>query len=198
MIGNQKNPQGGKKRKIIWTIIIILIIIALVWLLIFILRDRYPDSDQRDIYSINDQPVFEPISPVFEEPDEIQREESVEFTVKNLAKNFTARFGSWSTDNRGQNLTELLTLSSARMQNYLNEIDVDYEVVEFSGVTTKSLSAQILFLDEDDGSADVLVQTQRIETKADLSQNIYYQDIELSIIKSGNNWLVDQVEWQEV
>lgn len=118
---------------------------------------------------------------------------NTEFTIINLAKSFAARFGSWSTDNQGHNLEELLPLSTNRMQAYLNGIEMSASE-EFSGYTTKSLSAKIL--SSNDNRATVLVSTQKIETKANLSNNIFYQAIEIKVLKSGDVWLVDEANWQ--
>ena len=65
-------------------------------------------------------------------------------------------------------------------------------------MTTKALSTKTLFLDEASGDATIEVQTQRVETSSDLSENIYYQSAEVSLIKSGNNWLVDTFVWEEL
>ena len=119
-----------------------------------------------------------------------------ELLIINLAKNFTERFGSWSTDNQGVNLEELLPLSTAKMKAHLNNIVLDYEVEEFFALFTKSLATEIIFLDEEEGDAKVLVKTQRIKTLSDLSTEVYYQDMELDIILSGDKWLVTEAQWQ--
>jgi len=119
-----------------------------------------------------------------------------ELLIINLVKNFTERFGSWSTDNQGVNLEELLPMSTAKMKAYLNNIVLDYEVEEFSAFLTKSLATEIIFLDEEEREAKILVKTQRIKTFSDLSTEVYYQDIELDIIFSGDKWLVAEAQWQ--
>jgi len=127
--------------------------------------------------------------------DEV-KETSDELFVINLARNFAERFGSWSTDNKGVNLIELIPLSSARMQNYLDSININNSDEEFSGISTKTISTDIMSFDEENGDAMVLIKTQRKETSEDLSENVYYQVIDLFIISSGDKWLVDSVNWK--
>jgi len=130
--------------------------------------------------------VYDPnATPVFNE---------TEFNVINLAKDFAARFGSWSTDNQGINLQELLPLSTEKMKNYLSSIELNYDTKEFSGTSTHSLSAKVKSLDDD--SATIMVSTQRIETNAALEENVYYQDIEIQAKKIDGKWLVDAAYWQ--
>ena len=74
------------------------------------------------------------------------------------------------------------------MQNYLDSININNSDEEFSGISTKTISTDIMSFDEENGDAMVLIKTQRKETSEDLSENVYYQDIELFIISSGDKW----------
>jgi len=104
------------------------------------------------------------------------KESSDEFLIIILAKNFVERFGSWSIDNRNNNLKELESLSSAKMQKYLED-NLNSSVDEFIGITTKSLSTDIISFDEENKDVNVTVKTQRIKTFNDLTKEVYYQDI---------------------
>lgn len=184
--------EQEKRKKYTWIFIIILVILLL---LFFVLRLSNRFTTPEDQYKDFEVLEFTPPSAELNVDDIPTPEESnTEFNVINLAISFTERFGSWSTDNQGYNLEELTQLSSAKMQDYLMSIPLDFTIEEYTGITTKSLSANILSLTEED--ALVKVSTQRIETQEDLTQEVYYQDIEISIIKSGNMWLVDNASWQ--
>lgn len=179
----------AKKKKIIWISIISLVLIGLL-LLIFKLRDVGGPAGPEVI----EQPEFIPPSANLEyDPTMEPSLTNTEFTVINLAKSYAERFGSWSTDNLGHNLEELLPLSSNRMKNYLNSIKLD-PATEFNGITTKSISAEILFIDT--ARAEVMVRTQRITTDDSLAETVSYQDIQISLVNSGNTWLVDTAFWQ--
>lgn len=194
---NHKNMDDKKRKKIIWIAIILFVIMGILFL-VMRLSDQEANLDPIE-KSVEEQPVFEPksVELEYEEPEleEVEVAQfNVEFSVTNLAKSYASRFGSWSTDNRGKNLDELITLSTSKMRQYLNDRDLGPAEVDYTGITTKSLSAEILELSDDE--AVVLVGTQRLETDKDLDENIYYQNIEISMTKSGDTWLVDAAYWQ--
>lgn len=190
---NQNTTNLAKRKKIMWISIIILVIIGVLWLIFTLFQSQQNPSP--DIYSIDQQPVFETPSPNLEVVP-VAPEANLEFSVANLAKTFVARFGSWSTDNQGQNLQQLLPLATARMQNYINNIAIDYQRADFYGVSTKSLSAEIKNLDAENGQAEVVVHTQRKEINQDLEENIYYQDVVVFLSQVNDQWLVNQANWQ--
>ncbi|MFA6466741.1 MAG: hypothetical protein WCV71_02695 [Patescibacteria group bacterium] len=179
-----------KRKKILWAVAIVILLLAL---LLWVLRtsDKNPNVNENN----NTPPVFVPPSTNIEyDPLAVPKQNSTEFSAINLAKSYIARFGSWSTDNQGANLKELLPLSSPKMQEYLASIELNFAKQEFSGNTTKSLSAKIININ--DNEAEILVNTQKINTKANLEQEVYYQEALVKLIKSGETWLVDQVEWK--
>lgn len=182
--------DNSKKKKIIIAVVLALIIILFLWLVF-----RTSDQNTGNINGNNNEaPVFNAPSANFDFQPIEPSENDTEFSAVNLAKAYVARFGSWSTDNQGHNLQELIPLSTAAMANYLKSINLDYTDRGFSGVTTKSLSAEIL--NSDENSAVVLVNTQRINTKDDLSKETVYQEVEVSLLKPADDWLVDEVIWK--
>jgi hypothetical protein len=180
-----------KRKKIIWIAIIILVILGLLWLLLRS-TDLYRPGSGDITNEIINIPV--PSSNLQYDPDLPPAQTSTEFDIENLAKNFASRFGSWSTDNPGKNLQELLPLSTGSMQNYLQSININNDTDGFSGITTKSISSEILSVSDSD--AEVMVGTQRVETNNNLEENVVYQDIKIMIVKSGSRWLVDGAYWQ--
>ncbi|MFA6307225.1 MAG: hypothetical protein WCS88_01460 [Patescibacteria group bacterium] len=183
--------EEDKRKKILLAIVIVILLLAF---LLWVLRT----SDQSPIVNENTNtppPVFTPPSTVLQyDPTKVVGEDPTEFSAINLAKSYVARFGSWSTDNQGANLSELLSLSTVKMQNYLKNIKLNFGAEEFRGVTTKSISAQIIVID--DTSAQILVNTQKIETNAKLEENVYYQETQVDLLKVDDKWLVDQVIWK--
>lgn len=182
----------NKKKKILFVVLGVLLIILVVWLIFFLKKD---ETLPPDIYSIESQPIF-PVESIVLSPEAPSQEASTEFTVANLAKTYVARFGSWSTDNQGQNLQQLLSLSTQKMQNYINSIELNYDRDDFYGVTSKSISYTLNDLDEENGVAEILVRTQRVETNTALQEKIYAQDVLVNLVLSDDTWLVDQVSWQ--
>lgn len=181
-----------KKKKFLWLAIVILVIIGLIWLIMSLLKFEPVDDS---IYSIDSQPRFETNSPEFTEPVAISPEKSTEFTIENLSRTFAERFGSWSTDNPGQNLADLNAIITTNFETELANL-ISYQERDFYGVTTKAISTKIQSLNESGGEAQVLVSTQRVSTDEDLNQNTEYQNIVVSLVFYDNNWLVNQAEWQ--
>lgn len=184
--------ESRKKKIMIAAIVLIIIILAF---LFWVLRTKDQQSNNQNT---NEQPVinFTPPSANLEykQPD-TPKETNLEFDAVNLAKIYAERFGTWSTDNPGHNLDELMPLSSSAMRNYLSGINLDSQADKFSGMTTKAISYKIDNLD--DNEADITVSCQRIKTNADLSQEVSYQNIEISMARSNDQWLVTSAFWQE-
>ncbi len=185
-----------QKKKAFWLAIIILIVIGVLFFFLTI-----KDKDNVDVESERDEvPEFQAPSPDIKyDPELPPAATNTEFSAINLAKNYVERLGSWSTDNQLHNLEELEPLSSAKMRVYLDSVEADYSNDNFSGITTKSLTADMLSVDEN--SAEIMVGTQRVTTKEeketkDITEKVFTQEVKVSLIKSGNTWLVDEVEWQ--
>ena len=183
--------DSSKRKKIVWLAIIILVILGILFL-IWRLSDFSFGPKQEA--NQNEQPIFPTPSANIEYKVTPPTKTDTEFAIENLAKSYAERFGSWSTDSPGANLEELIPLSSKTMVSYLNSIVIDYSASEFSGLSAKSLTADINSLT--DSQAEVLVKTQRVKTKANLTEEIYYQDIKISVVKSGDKWLVSSAVWQ--
>lgn len=182
----------AKKKKLIWLAIIVLVLVGIfliVWSLLN--RGEQPSGPGGEEAILE----FKPQSAQLEYNSTTPPQQTdTEFAMLSLAKSYAERYGSWSTDNQGHNLEELMPLSSSRMQALLMSFKPDYGVSEFNGLTTKSLSADILA--SNDNAGTVLISTQRIKTKANLSQEVFYQNIEVKLVKSGDKWLVDSIAWK--
>lgn len=179
------------KRKSVWITLLAIVVLVLVWLV----YNLSPKNVEPNIYSTEDQPVFKPESPslTLEPLTLADKDENV---VQTLSRNFAARFGSWSTDNQGANLQQLKSLGTKKLQNYLDNIKINYQTPEFYGVEAKALSSEIKSLDTESGVAQVLVNTQKTEVNNKGEEHVYYQKILLDLIKVDDNWLVDIVKWQ--
>ena len=184
--------DNQKRKKILWWAIIALVIIGLIFLIWSLLQQRAANNPKEEEEYI--PPKIDMPSADLEYQEIAPSVAEAEFQAITLAKTYAERFGSWSTDSAGHNLAELAPKSTARMKNYLNSIEANTQA-EYSGITTRSLATETLSIS--DTEAMVTVSTQRTQTKADLSTDIYYQDIEITLIKSGDTWLVDSAYWQE-
>ncbi len=114
-----------------------------------------------------------------------------------VARNFAERYGSFSSDSQFLNLEEVKLISTAKMQIALEQGKAKMITGQgFYGVSSKALKTEIKNLDDAGGKAKIIVSLQRSERKDGANDYVYYQDLDLSLIKSGESWLVDSANWQ--
>ncbi|MCX7779167.1 MAG: hypothetical protein N2259_02935 [Patescibacteria group bacterium] len=185
-------------------IIIIVILIALGGILFFL-------SSQRQSPATNiQQPAFNQAPPVTNQElilnqeitpsRELTEEEKLTLLKNELklkARNFVERYGSFSTDVNFQNLKDLKNEMSVRLwqetENYIRQKERE-TIKEFYGITTKVLNVEEKSFSEN--QAEYLISTQREEVKDNQPARVFYQTLELKIIKEGEEWKVDRVVWQ--
>lgn len=120
----------------------------------------------------------------------------VQQSLYNTARNFAERYGSFSTDSNFANLEEVKLFSTPKMIDQLDAIiSTSQQAEEFYGVTSKVLNIEIEEMNESQGFGQVTVLTQRQEIKEGSPSRVYYQNLELYLIKSGGSWLVDEANW---
>jgi hypothetical protein len=65
----------------------------------------------------------------------------------------------------------------------------------YFGVTTKALSSKIVNQNRD--ATIIKVSTSRRDsTSTELNAKVYFQDIEISLLKENDLWKVDRAEWK--
>lgn len=117
-----------------------------------------------------------------------------ELQVRNLARNFTERYGSFSTESNFQNLKDLLPLVTRSLElDFEQTMAAAVREDQYRGVETKALSITVESLTPQ--SAEVIVGTQRVWTDERLAATVSYQTIELTMVRIGDFWYVDTAEW---
>ncbi len=125
---------------------------------------------------------------------QMNSEEKIKSAAQNIAKIFVERYGSYSTDNPGQNLKDLEVLSTADLWKVLKSRIENMTVGEdFIGFTTRAFSSSITSFEED--KIIIRVISAREENKNGDIRN-FNQEAEVAVIKSGDVWLVDDVKWK--
>ncbi len=121
-------------------------------------------------------------------------EEKMRSAAENIAKIFTERYGSYSTDNLGQNLKDLEVLSTPDLWAVLKKkIDAMTASKEFIGVTTRAFSSSIVSYEKD--KAAVRTISIREENKNGTLRE-FNQEAEVTLVRSGDYWLVDDIKWK--
>ena len=127
----------------------------------------------------------------------VTREPKTQATLEALAKTFTERYGSYSTDGGSSNLDQLAPLMTDRFAAAVRAAPPPLVRSDgFYGVTTKVLSAEIVTLNREETEAQVVVQTQRIETQSGAGRQQFYQKLTVSLVKASTGWRVDAATWQ--
>ncbi|MCK9439042.1 MAG: hypothetical protein WCY43_03300 [Patescibacteria group bacterium] len=137
----------------------------------------------------------------FDEELERDREWSEE-DFKKMAANFAERFGSYSSHGNYGNIVESKYLMTKEMKSWADSYVVDLKnnseySGEFYGMTSKVfVSPEIENFNPESGQVEVLVSTQRFETKDAGGESVFNQNIKINYIKEGGEWLVDSASWQ--
>lgn len=125
--------------------------------------------------------------------EEIERQQ-----VINLSNLFTERFGSYSNQGDFENVRDTMPLMTPSLQTwaegYIRDNTPDDTSV-YSGITTKALSTEVVQFDSAAGRAEVNVQAQRTEVTSQGTRT-FNQTLNIELVKTGNEWLVDSIQWQ--
>ncbi|MFA6593691.1 MAG: hypothetical protein WCT16_00360 [Candidatus Buchananbacteria bacterium] len=128
-------------------------------------------------------------------PERLEQENDYPIGLKQLAMSFAERYGSYSTDEPQKNIKDLESLMTVTMYKTSLAQTPVIGAAGFSGYSVKALSADLQSVKTD--SAAVLVKTQVTQTSGDgITPNVYYRNLQLTFIKSGTEWLVNQAKWQ--
>lgn len=129
----------------------------------------------------------------------ISRLSSGEQPMATVARNFAERFASFSTDNNYLNLEEVKLLATTRLKAELDKIMAQgrksAELSSYYGVSSKVVKLTVEEFNE--SASKVIITLQRQETKAGQPSSVRYQNLNLSLIKAGESWLVDSFAWGE-
>lgn len=167
------------------------LILLVIFLLIFTRRTGEEQKPARQITS-QIQREEKPVVPA-------SKEDTDKSNVLVLTSSFAERFGSFSNQSDFQNIRDLFPFMTESMknwaENYIEAQRAGMNVEIYYGITTKAISRK--FLDFSENSAKVLVSTQRREsTGAMTNERIVYQDMELELVKAGEEWKVDGAKWK--
>ncbi len=185
------------KKRLFALVVLILLLLLVIFLIWWWLRPpAVPRTSQTNTPPPSDTVVLPPqrqvLPPLATPRDTITAGEA---EVMNLARNFTERYGSWSTDSRYQNLYDLFPSVTQRLRREFERTVASAAAQpSYRGVETKVVHISIQHLRE--GSADVVVTAQSTETGADLQKSVTYRQLALSMVKQGTYWYVDSAQWQ--
>lgn len=180
--------------------ILILLILAILLLIFFLINNRPQVTPTPEEPAIEIQP--DPVAPVVERESILIEEEPPSASVsslRSLAKTFTERYGSFSTEANFANIIDLYPVMTPAFRAQQEEVIASFEPTgEFYAVTTRFISAEV----EEAASGDqatVTVSVQREESIGSAQNSeLKYQNLVLEFVRSGENWLVDVAVWEDI
>jgi multidrug efflux pump subunit AcrB len=194
----------SRKQKILIVIVGILIILALFYWL-FLRESFTPQSGttKTNVNVVALPPVIPPNSTtVSATVPEASQEEKLRSSISRLAAAFAERYGSYSNQGNFENLLDLKSLMTEKMQtetdNFIRQAEISAgDSASYFGVTTKAISVNIVSIDEGAGTAEITVGTQRRESSGSMANNsaIKYENLELTLWKISGEWKVDAAKW---
>ncbi len=207
---------NSSKRKVGYLLIALAIILLILSIVLFLSPDKNPFKTLIDKITNKTEEVEKTPEEEFNEMIQ-QKKDSVVYTFdeeaennrdwsqddfKQLSRSFAERFGSYSNQSNYGNIEDLEIFMSVKMKKWAEEYVTNLRANNqysgnFYGIVTKALvEPEISSFAPDSGQVDVLVSTQREETSSDGDPKVYNQDIKISFIKAGGEWLVDSAIWQ--
>ena len=146
----------------------------------------------------NQSPITDTIKSLPEpSQDRIKNEEDYPLGLESLASSYAERFGSYSSDAKFKNLQDLKILSSSKMINYIDNFIATSNIGQdgYEAQEAKALNNNLILLT--DNQAVILISLQLNKYSGDqIEPTIDYSKVELTLIKSGNDWQVDEAKWQ--
>ena len=133
---------------------------------------------------------------------DISKEEPHKLNANDAAKlsaSFTERLGSFSNQSDYGNVTDLKIFMTSSMQTWADKYVASLRAQKYNGqyygITTNTLTTKVLNYDEKAGKAQIEVTTERRESQASTVGASYIQKMTLDLVKSNNEWLVDNASW---
>jgi len=132
----------------------------------------------------------------------LSTEKELQQNLETLAKTVAERWGSYSSQQQVSNIASLMPLMTVTMRPYAIE-EAQKQTAGASDnpivrtIATKALSVSDYAIEQEAGTAQLTVLTQRQEKISGASERKYYQDLEIGVIKVGDTWMIESIEWGE-
>jgi hypothetical protein len=183
---------------IITSVVVVLLIILLIIFLLF--RFGQDETSPPELTNTNTEPdeitrQIEQLPPPSEK--RVESDEKYPLGLKQFALAYSERFASYSTDANFKNLEDLKPLSTNKMINWIDDYitDFDFNNGEFEAVEARALNNQLLYHAEDTAIITVSLQLTKFKGNRTNPETTYGK-VELRGVKVGDQWKIDEVNWQ--
>jgi hypothetical protein len=176
-----------RKIEIVIAVLILLGVIVLLWFLL----QKESDKIQRD-----SQPEPVAIDDTFF--DEVMVDVAPVMMPQPIARTFVERFASFSTEADYSNVDDVLPIVTSDLRIALQDIAEEARAEQsgaYYGVSTSVITISIS--EETETTATLAITTQREEAFGNPGNTaVRYQDIELQMIRDGDEWFVSAFTWK--
>jgi len=84
------------------------------------------------------------------------------------------------------------------VDTYVQKLKSEKKSNTYYGIVTRALTAEVKSFDEQAGTANIVVVTERSESTESINGGTAYQQrLELKFKKVGKDWLVNEAYWQK-
>jgi len=180
-------------KKNILIIVAIIVILVIITVIILIQKDKVDSTSSLfDQKKVSEKEISE-----IEEKEEIQTDPTaiLKSQLGLQARSFMARYGTYSSDNRYDNLKMLLPQMSIRLaQEATKEISLNEETQGLISLTTKVINFRLKDFDKESKIIFITqVQEQEINNE---KTNLKQREVEVVFIKENSQWKVDEVNYK--
>ncbi|MFW0862085.1 MAG: hypothetical protein ACKKL6_00655 [Candidatus Komeilibacteria bacterium] len=176
-----------RRQMMIIGIVVLLLVIIVVALTMFNKESAVQDEFVPQVYDSNNMNTDVEIKA------DVKLDEK-EYLATAVARNFVARFLSYSNENWGENIAVLEPQMTEGMMQYaqqdLIKLKNEYPTDEFYGVSAKALSQKIVNEQDNGYSIEVSVQLQKTIGN---TEEIEYKKYEVGLVASGDSWLINSL-----
>lgn len=119
-----------------------------------------------------------------------------------MASLFTERFGSYSNQSDFGNITDLKMYMTNGMKEWADDFVMENrgsteENAAYYGIITHVISKELIEMDDDDGSAVIMVDTRRQEMEGSGDGgDSFNQKLRIDLLRENGRWKIDNVSWQ--
>jgi hypothetical protein len=127
-------------------------------------------------------------------PKKYTETEATQHSVIQLAKIFTERYGSYSTDNNSQNVIEVKELVTKDLWEKIKPVSGIKSANGFKGVSTEVFSTEVNKWSDTEAAIKLrTIRTQEVNKVVTTIQQV----ADVSLVKQGNNWLINNFLWEK-
>jgi len=206
----QKTENTSKKRWPLWIALAILVVLLLSGGMLLYLKYRATTVPTGGV--VTDVPLSQvevppmqvdlsnTVNPLSLAEQQVSETQVMDLTV--VAEPFLERYGSYNNQDGFLNWSEIeiymtTTLADYVFGSYEKQLTAQMPTVDaYYAINTKVIASELTSIDDEKGTAELQITTQRQEVAAGgVQTRVYYQDARVTLSKVDGLWKVSGVYW---